>query len=1166
MGRLVGAVYYLHDDIAIVGWSGRFPGANSISDLWSLLLEGRCAVSQVPNDRFSLQRFGHPRRQERGKSYTFAAGVLDDIWGFDPSVFGISPREAEQMDPQQRILLQLTWEALEDAGIPPTSIAGAEVGVFVGASQTDYAHSVIGDVAIADSHFATGNSLAVLGNRISYVFDLHGPSVTLDTACSSSLVALHQATQALRSGQIDTAIVGGINVIASPVPFISFAQASMLSPTGLSRAFSADADGYVRAEGGVVLVLRKAALAQANLNPVHGIVVASDINSDGRTNGISVPSGSAQEALIKRVYSRAEIDVDRLVFVEAHGTGTPVGDPIEANALGLGLGLRRSSPLPIGSIKTNIGHLEPASGLAGLVKAVLALNHGILPRSLHFSKPNPNVEFGRLNLAVCDKPLLLPNSPLRCAGVNSFGFGGTNAHVVVAPGKTAEAVGQSSPNPRGFFLLSAETRPALAALAGKYAERIAHLSDQDAGLVADAAAHRRDRLAHRLVVAATRRREVTQALDAFIAGAEVPQLTSGTVVGHELPIAFVYSGNGSQWAGMGVAAYRHNTEFRTQFDAVDAHFEQIAGWSLRESLFSERLDDLLPLTRVAQPLIFAVQSAATAAMGRRGLRPSVVLGHSVGEIAAAEAAGIFDLRTAVEVIYSRSTRQELTRGSGRMMAMLAPPEAVKKLLGTVAHVEIAAFNSPRAVTVAGPGEGLAELKRMANRDGIAVLELDLDYPFHTALMAGIEDHLLSDLKNIALLEGLIPFVSTVTGSCLPRSRLNARYWWRNIREPVQFVAGIREAAKLGARFFVEVGPRSTLLRHICDSLEGEAEGVVALSALDRHDHKRDPLDKLVSQALIAGVRLDAAAVFGPNPGASVLLPSYPWQQTQFRCPPTPEATSLVETERHPFSGARTSGDGLEWHAHLDTALFPELADHQVGEQLIFPGTGFLEIALTVAGEWLRTRQVLLTDFEVLKPLDLGKGETREVMSRVSPGSNTIEIFSRPRLSRAGWLLHARAKMLHGNASAVAPPVPQHGAARTVDKDTIYQMAASGSLHYGPAFRLVQSAVVHENDLIEVELAPSTIATGFALDPIRLDCCCHGIFTLLPQLKAEQRGVGYLPIRLDEVVLLIPGGVPHRSTMEVVSATERAIVANYYIFGTANELIAILRGVRCRSSA
>jgi phthiocerol/phenolphthiocerol synthesis type-I polyketide synthase C len=1157
----VGAVYYLHDDIAIVGWSGRFPGAGSISDLWSLLLEGQCAVSRVPDDRFSLQRFGHPRRQERGKSYTWAAGILDDIWGFDPSVFGISPREAEQMDPQQRILLQLTWEALEDAGIPPSSIAGTETGVFVGASQTDYAHSVIGDPAVADSHFATGNSLGVLGNRISYIFDLRGPSVTLDTACSSSLVALHQATQALRSGQIDTAIVAGINIIASPVPFISFAQAAMLSPTGRSRAFSADADGYVRAEGGVVLVLRKAALAQAKLNPVHGLVIASDVNSDGRTNGISVPSSTAQEALLDRVYSRAEIDLDRLLFVEAHGTGTPVGDPIEANALGRSLGVRRSAPLPIGSIKTNIGHLEPASGLAGLVKAVLALNHGILPRSLHFAKPNPNIDFGRLNLMVCNKSLLLAHSALRCAGINSFGFGGTNAHVVVAPGRTAEPPDRNPSDLRGFFLLSAETKPALVALAGKYAERIAHLSDQDSGPVANAAAHRRDRLAHRLVIAATRRADVTHALNAFMAGTELPQLSSGTAIGHELPIAFVYSGNGSQWAGMGVTAYRHNAAFRAQFDAIDAHFKQIAGWSLREALLSESLGERLPLTRIAQPLIFAVQSAATVAMAARGVRPSVVLGHSVGEVAAAEAAGILDLRTAVEVIYARSSRQEMTLGSGRMMAVLAPPDTVKDLLFGVANVEIAAFNSPRAVTVAGPGDSLAELKRSANEKGIVALDLDLDYPFHTALMTRIESHLLADLKNIVPLEGRIPLVSTVTGTCLPHARLKARYWWRNIREPVQFAAAIREAAKLGARFFVEIGPRSTLLRHISDSLVGEADDVVVLSALEHHDQKRDPVDKIVSQALISGARLDTAAVFGPNPGAAVSLPSYPWQQTQFRFTPTTEAGSLVESGRHPFSGARTGSDSLEWYAHIDTALFSELADHRVGEEVIFPGTGFLEIAFAVASEWLRTGHVLLADFQILKPLNLSKDETREVMSRVSPGSNTIEIFSRPRLSQAGWLLHSRAKMLHGEARAVMPEVPPSGQTRSLGKDAIYRMADAGGLHYGPAFRLVERAVIHDNDMIEVELAPAKAATAFALDPVRLDCCGHGILTVFPQLKAEQRGVSYLPVQMDEAALLVPGGVPHSSVLEVVSATERTIVGNYYIRGAANELIAILRGVR-----
>jgi acyl transferase domain-containing protein len=437
-----------------------------------------------------------------------------------------------------------------------------------------------------------------------------------------------------------------------------------------------------------------------------------------------------------------------------------------------------------------------------------------------------------------------------------------------------------------------------------------------------------------------------------------------------------------------------------------------------------------------------------------------------------------------------------------MMALLAPPEVVTNLLGTVANVEIAAFNSPRAITVAGPGEGLAELKRLANRDGIVALELDLDYPFHTALIANIEGHLLSDLDKIVPLEGSIPFVSTVTGSCLPRSRLNARYWWRNMREPVQFVAGIRAAAKLGARFFVEIGPRSTLLKHISDSLAGEAKTSWCF-LLDRHDQERDPVDKLVSGP-IAGARLDTTAVLARSGRVGLAVLSLAADPIPLRA--DPGGHQPRRDRATPVQRARTSGDALEWYAHLDTALFPQLADHKVGEQLIFPGTGFLEIAFAIAGDWLRAKQVLLADFEILKPLDLSKGETREVMSRVSPGSNTIEIFSRPRLSQAGWVLHSRAKMLHGEAGAVAPSVPSQGGARTVSRDAIYRLAASGGLHYGPAFCLLESAVIYENNLIADELAPAKVATAFAIDPMRLDCCGHGIVTLLPQLKANSASV------------------------------------------------------------
>ncbi|MPZ57867.1 MAG: SDR family NAD(P)-dependent oxidoreductase [Rhizobiales bacterium] len=1162
-GGGVSSLHFLRDEIAVIGWSCRVPGANSVEELWSLLLEGRCSISAVPPDRWSLAQYGHPRRKERGKSYTWAAGIIDDVWGFDPSLFGISPREAEQMDPQQRILLELTWEALEDAGIRPTSISGSEVGVFVGGSSTDYANARWGDPAGLDSHFATGNALSILANRISYVFDLHGPSLTVDTACSSSLVALHQAAEALRAGRIDTAIVGGINVLASPFSFISFSQASMLSPTGLCRAFSAKADGYVRAEGGGVLVLRKATQARVDRNPIHGVILASDVNSDGRTNGISLPSGDAQEHLLERIYPRAEIDPKRLAFIEAHGTGTAVGDPTEANAVGRVLGRARAEPLPIGSIKTNIGHLEPASGLAGMMKALLALNHGMLPRSLHFDDPNPSIDFDRLNLSVCAQPLPLPNAAQQCAGVNSFGFGGTNAHVVVAPGRPSPAISEEGQvNGAGFFSVSAETHPALVGLAQKYAERLSTASDKEASIVARAAAHRRDRLSMRLVVSASKRSEVVDALDAFIIGEDDPRLIAGTALGNELPVAFVFSGNGSQWVGMGIAAYRDNEEFRAHFDQTDEILRSLAGWSLREALYSETLSENLKLTCVAQPLIFAIQSAAAAALRRRGLQPAVVLGHSVGEVAAAEAAGILDRQSAVKVIHSRSTHQELVRGAGRMAAVLSTREAVDQILKSVRNLSIAAINSPRAVTLAGPTEAIGALREATKRQRLVFRDLDLDYPFHTPAMAPVEAPLLSDLKDLVPLVGSVPFVSTVTGTELPGLRLNAAYWWQNVREPVLFEAALKQAVKLGARLFVEIGPRSTLLTHISDSVDSEGDNFAVLSVLDRSDKNEDPFSKAVATCIVRGARVDDAVVFGPDPGA-VPLPTYPWQHREFRNTLTPEATGhLFDRERHPLCGARISSDALEWRGHLDTTTMPALADHKIGEQVILPGAAFLEMALAVTRHWLHTPNVSITDFEILKPLDLTGGETREILCRVSPGSNTLEILSRPRLTGAAWLLHARGKMFHANhQNAVLMPVPS-GAQATVHGEGIYRLARMSGLNYGPAFRLVDGATRPGPTTIEVTLTPvvpSESESVFHLDPMRLDACFHGLFVLFPDLQAESRGVAYIPVRFDEMVYYATGGLAQRAIISLRNCNERSVVADFYIYGADGEVIAILRG-------
>ena len=697
-----------------------------------------------------------------------------------------------------------------------------------------------------------------------------------------------------------------------------------------------------------------------------------------------------------------------------------------------------------------------------------------------------------------------------------------------------------------------------------------NLSDQDTATLASAIIHRRDHLSNRIVVSSSRSQDVTRALTSFVAGEESNLFATGTAAGDNIPVTFVYSGNGSQWIGMGRSAYRHNARFRARFDQVDKHFKELAGWSLAEALFNDSLQ--LPLTSIGQPLIFAIQSAATAALRARGLRPSVVMGHSVGEVAAAEAAGILSLRTAVEVIHSRSTHQELTRGGGRMAAVLASADVVEKMAELIEGIEIAAINSPRAVTVAGPTAALAAFMDLAETRGIAALDLELDYPFHTAAMTPIGPHLAADLKNIKPKEGDIPFVSTVTGACLPGSRLDAGYWWSNVRETVQFADAVRTAAALGSRYFVEIGPRRTLLKHINDSLADEANSCTTISVLDRNDLDADPFDKTIAMSLVNGAQIDLDAAFGGDPGAGISLPHYPWQQQPFRVASTPEALG-IDIGRHPFSGARYTDNALTWYSHIDTTIYDYLVDHKLGEQVIFPGTGFLEIAFTVARQWFRAENVVISGFEILKPLDLTNGESREIMTRVSPGSNTIEIFSRPRLSHVAWLLHCRGKMVHGTAekSTYRPDHPGGGPDAWIS-DVIYHVADACGLHYGPAFRLAQNVTLHDGNLVNpgnlfsVELAPPSAPTPFALDPMRLDACTHGVFVVFPELRAEERGVAYIPVRLDEAILYSPGAVPERAFVEILKKSERAIIANYYVYGADDEIIAVLRGVRCQAIA
>ncbi|MFD1703914.1 SDR family NAD(P)-dependent oxidoreductase [Methylopila henanensis] len=1163
--------------LAVVGRSCRLPGAPDVPAFWRLLSEGRCAVTSIGEERWSSARYLHPRKGEPGKSYTFAAGVLDDIYAFDPAAFGVSPREAEQMDPQQRLALQLVWEALEDAGIPPSSIAGGETGVFVGASALDYGNRIIFDPASADPYFATGNTLSIVSNRISYLFDLRGPSFTVDTACSSSLVALNEAVAALRSGRIERAIVVGVNILGSPFPFISFAQATMLSPGGRCRAFDANADGYVRAEGGVAVVIERADAARAAHRRMRVMIAASDVNSDGRTVGMSLPSPDAQLALLERVYREADIDLERLAFIEAHGTGTRVGDPAEAGAVGGLLKARKGPPLPIGSVKTNVGHLEAASGLVGLLKADLALEHDLLPASLHVRELNPDIPFEELKLAVATAATPLPRGAgPRFAGVNSFGFGGTNAHVVVCDPTPDDRAGRSSPRaveaggPAPVLALSARSREALTELAAAYAKTLEGRDVARARHVATSVAATRDLLGRRLVLESDDPATWGPTLAAFAETGEAPGATLDSAVAREAPVAFAYSGNGSQWAGMGRRLHAQDAAFRARLDEIDAVFGALAGWSVKEILFADDLADRLKRAEFAQPLLFAVQEATTAALAAAGVTPDVVLGHSVGEVAAALASGALTLEQACAVVHSRSLHQEIAWKAGVMAAVLLPADEVEALLadGGFGGVEIAAVNSARSVTVSGPEAEIRELGRFARGRRIAVRVLDIDYPFHTGLIEGVRAPLLADLATLKPKAGKVAFVSSVTGALTDGAALDADYWWDNVRQPVRFADAVEAAAAAGARVFVEIGPRPVLQTYVNDVLAAAEIPAGVLSCDDHGPGDHDPVRRALARVVAKGGRVARDQVFGKLNGPAVRLPGYPWQNARFAVGVTADGEQFYQGyDRHPLIGARLRAFADDWIAHLDPANAPLIAEHKVGGRVVIPGAALAEMALAAGRAWLGVEAVELLDFEISHALTLDADAITEVRTRLSPESRTVEILSRPRLRSDDWTLHAVGRVGAPPSLAAEAPAPAAEVGETYSGAELYALAGQHGLDFGPSFQVAERIERPTPDRLVVTLAPEA-ARGprdarYGLHPADFDACFHGLLALFGA-HGHRPDVTYLPMRFGALRLLRPGATIARADIAIRRFSARSIDATFTLTDAAGEVVATLRDARFRA--
>jgi phthiocerol/phenolphthiocerol synthesis type-I polyketide synthase C len=1164
--------------IAIVGVAFRFPGDLCHDQaFWQALLNGEDLVTQVDPARWATDELQHPKRGEAGRSVTFSAGVLSRIDQFDAGFFGISPREAAWLDPQQRLLLELAWEAMENGGMPPSRLAGSDCAVYVGISGLDYGIRSLDDLPSFSAHTMTGNTLSIAANRLSYVFDLHGPSMAIDTACSSSLVALHQACNSLRVGDASMAMVGGVNMLTHPYPFIGFSKASMLSARGRCHTFDASGDGYVRAEGGAVLLLKPLDRAQADGDRIHAVILSSGANADGgRKTGLTIPSREGQVELMQTVLARAGIAASDVDYLEAHGTGTAIGDPIETSAIGAVYGQARdvAHPLPIGSVKTNLGHLEPASGMAGLVKALLVLKHREVPPSIHLGAPNPKIDFAGWNLQAVTQRLPLGDATARplIVGVNSFGFGGANAHVLLQEFSAADVAGSAAVSASlPPLVLSARSEPALRELAGRYAELLAAPAAPDYYDLAYAAAYRRERLDKRLAMLPDSLEAATQHLQRYAAGEQPDGLVVVDAPLESGRLAFIYAGNGAQWVGMGQLLLAESPSFRACVEDLDRRIAAHAGFSVIAELQAAAGDSRMADTAVAQPLLFALQVALTVALREQGIDADAVAGHSVGEVAAAWAAGALTLDEAVRVICARSAAQALTRGAGRMAAVSMAEAEMRALLaeGRWPDLEIAGINSPANLTLSGPLEQLDALAAVAKTRGIVFRLLDLDYAFHSRCMDPVRSALAKTLAGFAPVhQRLACFVSTVSGEICDGA-LDAAYWWDNVRQPVRFEAAISRLIALGCRTFVEIAPHAILQRYLKECLAAAGAKGEILPSLRKNDDGIDRVQELgLRLHLLAG--RDTLQKFFPAVGRFVDLPSYPWQRERHWLPATSEGYHLIERKRiHPLLGWPLKDAVAGWENILDPRTQPWLADHRVGGVVVLPGAAYIEMALAAAREHFGGDTQELEELDILAPVVFDGEHGRSIRLDLNPRDGGFQIRSRQRLSDDEWTLNASGRLLGAVSGYIGNDLlPSVEAGAPLDRATHYRLAGVLGLDYGPVFQGMAEAQVAGQTLegrftatvdLGLEQAP------WLLHPAIVDVCFQSLLDFFQSEIEAGVGLPLLPVKVGRLRLLRDAPVASFRT-RILRRSLRSVLAEFEMLTVDGEIVAILTGCRFRAAA
>ncbi|MGW3473386.1 type I polyketide synthase, partial [Saccharopolyspora sp. NPDC000995] len=1059
-----------NEPIAIVAMACRFPGGvTSPEALWQLVSDGRDVVSVLPDDRgwdlttlLDIDQGGH------GVSCPRAGSFLHDAADFDPAFFGISPREALAMDPQQRLLLETSWEVFERAGIDPATVKGSTGGVFVGAFQTGYAES-LNQTRAAErlaGHIGIGSYSSVMSGRLAYTFGLEGPAVTVDTACSSSLVALHLAGQALRAGECSFALVGGVTVLATPDSFVEFSRQGGLSPDGRCKAFSAAADGFGPSEGVGMLMVERLSDARRLGHDVLAVVRGTAVNSDGASNGLTAPNGPSQQRVIRQALAASALLPADIDVLEAHGTGTTLGDPIEAQALLATYGRDRpvERPLLLGSVKSNLGHTQAAAGLAGVIKMVMAMRHGVVPRTLHVDEPSSHVDWtsGAVRLLTSAEPWP-ETGRARRAAVSSFGISGTNAHAIIERAPGAEAVAVEP---------AAEIVPWV--LSGKSAQAV---RDQAARLLSVVAGARPADIAFSLATGRSvfeRRAAVAGDHDDLVAGlrALADSSSSGGVLSRaSARTAFVFAGQGSQRLGMGRALYVRFPAFARAFDEVTA----LLGTPVPDD------EELLARTEYAQPALFALEVALFRLLASWGIAPDFVAGHSIGEIAAAHVVGVLSLDDACALLTARARLMQALPPGGVMMAVQASEEELSPL---PEGVSLAAVNGPRSVVIAGAEAAVSQV------DGFHVRRLKVSHAFHSALM----DPMLEEFRRVV--EGLrfgqpsIPAASTVTGGLVTDEWSTPEYWVRHVRETVRFADGVKALEAEGATTFVELGPDGVLSSMIQDSVQATAIPVLRGDRLEE-----TAVMAALGELFVAGVPLDWSAVL--TGGRRVDLPTYAFQRERYwpKALPAPKAASALglRSVAHPLLGAAVElpeSDGFLLTSRLSVALYPWLADHAVAGAVLLPGTGFLELVVRAGDEAGCGRVEELT---LAAPLVLPEHTSVAVQVAVGgpdgAGRRAVSVYSCADDAVDGeWTRHADGILAPGDhiSGAELDAWPPEGADR-VDLAGFYERFADSGVVYGPAFQGLKSVWCRGDEVFaEVSVNEETGADEFCLHPALLD--------------------------------------------------------------------------------